>query len=270
MDRVYRLETFGRVGFAAHGIVYLLVGWFAVRSALGIGSPTDTKGALHSLVGGPFGWALLGAMALGLLCYGLFRLTESVLDLDGKGDDAKGLVSRTGRIVSAVIHIGLAIYAAALAIGLTMSGGGTKGWTAWLMKQPYGPSLVIAVGVIVLGVALFQAKKAWTASFMDNLDISGDKRPMAEVVGRAGHAARAVVFAMVSVFLISSGWNADPSQAGGLAQALQELRDQPQGPWMLGVVAVGLVMFGLSCLVEAAYRRITDQDVIARLKEQAA
>ena len=270
MDRVYRLETFGRVGFAAHGIVYLLVGWFAIRSALGLGSPTDTKGALHSLVGGPFGWAMLGAMALGLLSYALFRLVEAVLDLNDNGDDFRGLVARFGRIVSSVIHIGLAIYAGALAIGLTMSGGGTKGWTAWLMQQPYGPWAVMAAGVVVLGVALFQAKAAWTAHFMDNLAISGDKRRTAEVVGRAGRAARAFAFALVAVFLISAGWTVDASQAGGLAQALRELQKQPYGPWLLGVVAVGFVLFGLSSFVEAAYRRITDENVIDRLRAQAS
>ena len=269
MDRVYRLETFGRIGFAAHGVVYLLVGWFAIRSALGLGSPTDTKGALQSLVGGPFGWAMLGAMGLGLLSYALFRLVEAVLDLEDKGDDLKGMVARLGRIVSAVIHIGLAIYAGALAIGLTMSGGGTKGWTAWLMQQPYGPWMVMAAGGIVFGVALFQAKSAWTASFMDDLAISGDKRKTAKIFGCAGRAARAFAFTLVAVFLVSAGWNVDASQAGGLAAALKELQQQPYGPWLLGVVAVGFVLFGLSSFVEAAYRRITDENVINRLRDQA-
>lgn len=269
MDRVYRLETFGRIGFAAHGVVYLLVGWFAMRSALGVGVPTDTKGALHSLVGGPFGWAMLGAMALGLLCYGLFRMVEAVLDLNDIGNDARGLVMRSARIVSAVIHIGLAIYAAALAIGLTMSGGDMKGWTAWLMRQPYGPWMVMAVGAVVFGVALGQAKAAWTANFMDDLAISGESHGTAKTVGRAGYAARAIVLTLVAVFLVSAGWNTDPSQAGGLAEALRELQKQPSGPWLLGVVAVGLLMFGLSSFVEAAHRRITDENVIDRLRAQA-
>ena len=250
MDRVYRLETFGRIGFAAHGVVYLLVGWFAIRSALGLGVPTDTKGALHSLVGGPFGWAMLGAMALGLLFYGLFRLVEAILDLNDIGDDARGMVVRTGRIVGAVIHIGLAIYAAALAIGLTLSGGDMNGWTAWLMRQPYGPWMVMAIGAVVFGVALAQAKSAWTADFMDDLTISGETHATAEAVGRAGYAARAFVLTLVAVFLVSAGWNTDPSQAGGLAEALRELQKQPYGPWLLGIVAVGLLMFGLSSFVE--------------------
>lgn len=269
MDRVYRLETFGRIGFAAHGIVYLLVGWFAVRSAMGLGSPTDTKGALHSLVGGPFGWAMLGAMALGLLSYALFRLVEALLDLNDHGRDARGMLARLGRIVSALIHIGLAGYAAALAIGMTMSGGGMKGWTAWLMQQPYGPWMVMAAGAIVFGVAVFQAKSAWSADFMDDLSISGDKRKTAKVVGCAGRAARAFAFALVAVFLVSAGWNVDASKAGGLADALRELQQQPYGPWLLGVVAVGFVLFGLSSFVEAAYRRIADENVINRLRDQA-
>lgn len=269
MDRVYRLETFGRIGFAAHGVVYLLIGWFAGRSALGLGAPTDSKGALHSLVGGPLGWAMLGAMAVGLLCYGLFRMVEAVLDLNNIGNDARAMVARTGRIVGAGIHVGLAVYAAALAIGLTMSGGDMNGWTAWLMRQPYGPWVVIAIGAVVFGVALAQAKAAWTANFMNDLTITGDSHSAAEAVGRAGYSARAFVLSLVAMFLVSAGWNTNPSQAGGLAEALQELQKQPYGPWLLGIVAIGLLMFGLSSFIEAAYRRITDENVIERLRAQA-
>ena len=90
MERVRRVEAFSRVGYAAHGVVYFLVGWFAVRASLDLGSPTDTKGALHSLVGGPFGWAVLGAMALGLLCYAVCSFVETLFDLHEEGDRARG------------------------------------------------------------------------------------------------------------------------------------------------------------------------------------
>lgn len=257
MDRVRRLEAASRIGFAAHGVVYLLIGWFAVRAALSIGSPTDAKGALHSLVGGPFGWALLGIMALGLLCYALCGVAEALFDLHEQGGSPRGLAIRSGRFISALIHFGLAVYAAALAIGLTISGGSAKGWTAWLMAQPYGPWMVMGVGGVVLIVAVLQARIAWTASFMEQLVISGDMRRLAETIGRTGYVARATVLALTCVFLVSAGWNVDSSQAGGLADALRQLQQQPYGPWMLGVVAIGLLMFGVSSFVEAAYRRLT-------------
>ncbi|MDF1794408.1 MAG: DUF1206 domain-containing protein [Thalassobaculaceae bacterium] len=257
MDRVRRLEAFSRIGFAAHGAVYLLVGWFAVRAALSIGSPTDARGALDSLVGGPFGWALLGVMALGLLCYALCGVAEAVFDLHEQGDTARGLAVRSGRIISALIHLALAVYAGALAVGLTLSGGSAKGWTAWLMSQPYGPWLVMAVGVGVFVVAMLQVRIAWTATFMEQLVISGDMRWLAEAIGRTGYLARATVLTLTCIFLLSAGWNVDSSQAGGLADALRQLQRQPYGPWMLGVVSVGLVMFGVSSFVEAAYRRLT-------------
>ncbi|MFX4223817.1 MAG: DUF1206 domain-containing protein [Thalassobaculum sp.] len=259
MDRVRRVEAFSRVGYAAHGVVYFLVGWFAVRASLDLGSPTDTKGALHSLVGGPFGWAALGGMALGLLCYAVCSFVEALFDLHEEGDRARGLASRSGRLISAAIHFGLAAYAAALAVGLTLSGGSAKGWTAWLLSQPYGPWLVMGVGTVVLAIALVQARIAWTAGFMENLVIAGEMRRLAKFVGSAGYYARAAVMLLVCVFLLSAGWTVDPSQAGGLAEALTQLQRQPYGPAMLGIVAIGLVMFGVSSFVQAAYRRVTGE-----------
>ena len=44
--------------------------------------------------------------------------------------------------------------------------------------------------------------------------------------------------------------------AGGLDAALQTLRDAPAGPVLLGLVAVGLVAFGLYCGVRARFARM--------------
>lgn len=256
-DRVERVEAISRVGYAAHGVIYFLVGWFAVRASLDLGSPTDTQGALDRLVGGPFGWAMLGALALGLLCYAVCGLVEALFDLHEEGDRPRGLASRSGRLISALIHFGLAGYAAALAVGLTVSGGSAQGWTAWLMAKPYGPMMIVGVGAVVFAIAVIQARIAWTDGFMDNLVIDDDMRGFARLVGRAGYYARAVVMLLVCVFMVSAGWTADASQAGGLAEALRGLQRQPYGPAMLAVVAVGLVMFGVSSFVQAAYRRVT-------------
>ena len=47
-----------------------------------------------------------------------------------------------------------------------------------------------------------------------------------------------------------------PPEAGGTGQALRTLRDQPYGPWLLSLVAAGLILFGIFSFVEARFRRI--------------
>lgn len=271
MHRVRRLDHFGRLGFAAHGVVYLLVGWFAIRAAVGGGSPTDSKGALQSLVGGPLGTVLLLGIAAGLLCYALFRLVAAGLDLDDRGTGPQALAKRGAHVVGALLRVALAGYAISLAFGIGFggSGDGAKEWTAWLMSQPYGRWLVSAVGLIVVATGLAQLRAAWNASFMDHLDLDAWKRHWVEPAGRIGFTARAVVFGLIGAFLLTAGWFADPDQAGGLGHALRRVQQLDQGPVLLGVVAAGLAIFGVYCFVEAAYRRITRADMVDRVRDAA-
>jgi len=58
-------------------------------------------------------------------------------------------------------------------------------------------------------------------------------------IGRFGLAARCR-FLCYRLFIIQAARQSDPSEARG--EALQTLFQQPNGPWILGVVAVWLPM----------------------------
>src|ERR671910_2536507 len=69
-------ERWGRLGIAARGIVFGVVGTFLIRAALQY-DPQEVRGlggALQTLARQPLGPWLLGAVALGLVAYGLFML----------------------------------------------------------------------------------------------------------------------------------------------------------------------------------------------------
>ena len=54
-------------------------------------------------------------------------------------------------------------------------------------------------------------------------------------------------------FLIQSAILVDPKQAVGLDGALWELTRQPQGPLLLGAVAIGLMFFGVYSILSARW-----------------
>lgn len=267
LDRLGEIEGLARLGYAARGVVYLIVGWFAVMAAYGSGRPTDTKGALVELFRGPFGSVLLALTALGLAGYALWRVIQAVLDADHHGRSAKGLAVRTGFFVAGLVHAGLAAFAIGLLSGRGSGGGSgessARDWTAWLLSQPMGRVLVAGVGGIIIGVAIAQFVKAYKASFRRWLDADEAKMRVIEPVGRLGFAAKGVVFALVGGFFMLAAWRSDSSEAGGLVKALQVLQDQPYGPWVLGIVAAGLFAFGAFSVVQAVYRRI-DADAAER------
>jgi hypothetical protein len=237
----------------------MIVGSFAVLAAFGGGQTTDTKGALQSLMGGPWGVALLCLVALGLLAFAAWRAVQAIADADGHGRDGKALVIRGGLLVSAVTHLLLAIFAVSLIFGGgggSSGDGGTQGWIAKLMEQPFGQWLVGVVGVAVVGGGIAQIIKGWTAKFDKRFKHGYDKFGWVRPLCRFGLMARGVVFLFIGGFIGIAAWRYDPQQARGLSGALQALQGQPYGQVLLGTVALGLVAFGLYCWVEAVYRRI--------------
>jgi hypothetical protein len=255
------VEKLARFGYAVKGVVYGLIGVLAVMAAFGSGGQTSgSRGVLGTIADGPFGQVLLVLIAIGLFGYALWRFVQSFVDPDNKGTDAEGIVKRVGYFASGVIYAGLGVAAVRLLLG-SGGGGGSNAdsWTAKLMAQPFGLWLVGIVGAIVIGVGLYQLYKAYEASFFEKLktgEMSATERTWTKRTGRAGLAARGVVFGIIGFFLIQAALNANPQEARGLGGALDTLAAQPYGPYLLGLVALGLVGYGIYCGVNARYRRI--------------
>jgi hypothetical protein len=95
------IVTLGRMGFAARGIVFLMIGGFLVLAALRASSSEvhGLGGALQALEQQPYGWVLLALTALGLFAFGLFGLVQArYRHIDAPDlDDAKAAVTRVGR-----------------------------------------------------------------------------------------------------------------------------------------------------------------------------
>ena len=257
------IEGLGRLGFAAYGIVYILVGLLAAMAALGRGGDTtDTYGALSWIVEAPYGRLLLAVIAVGLVGYALWRFIQATLDTEGHGGEAKGMLVRAGYVFRGAVYAGLALSAARLAMGSGTSGssdGQMQDWTARLLAQPWGAGLLGLVGIGFIGVGLYQLYRAATADFCDDLrldELNADQRQWVERLGRLGYGARGVVFGIIGGFLLAAARSTQPEEARGLAGALAMLAEQPYGPWLLGIVAVGLIAYGMYKLAEARYRRM--------------
>jgi hypothetical protein len=256
------VEKLARLGYAAKGVVYLIIGGIAARAAFGSGERVQgSQGALRTILEQPFGKFLLALVALGLAGYALWRFVQAGLDPEHGGrTDGGGAAKRVGYAISGAIHTGLALAAARMVMGRGGGGGDrTADWTATLMRQPAGRWLVAAVGLGIAGYGAYALYRAYAVKLDKRLDLSRMSpaaRTWAVRSGRAGIAARGVVFAMMGFFLLRAALRSNPGEARGLDGALRALQQQSYGPWLLGLVALGLVGYGIYQLVEARYRRI--------------
>ncbi len=252
-----------RLGYAARGLVYLIVGGLAAMAAFGYGGETTgSKGALQSVAEEPFGKALLSLVALGLIGYSLWRFVHSYWDTDGHGRDRKGLAIRIGLMVSAVTHVALAIWAATLVLGSVRGDGegGTSKWVAWLLDLPAGWLWVSLIGLAIIGAGAAQFIKGYRYNFERYLNIDYRRWPWAQTVCRGGLMVRGGVFAILGSFFLLAAWRGNSSDATGMGGVLQWIGEQPWGWALLGVTALGLIAFGLYSILQAVYRRIDTPD----------
>jgi len=257
------LEKIGRIGHAAKSVIYLAVGLLSANAALGGGKARDSRDVLRTIVEQPFGKILLMVLLGGIVCYVLWRAIRVIAPTGERG--AKAWLVRVGALISAAVYTGLGIAAYHVLRGSGSTGGGgdssARGWTAQLMSAPGGKWLVVAAGIAFGAYAFSQWRRAWTRSFERKLalgSLSADTRQTVTRISAAGIAARGVAFCLAGIFLVAAGLQADPSKARGLSGSLNSLRDQPYGPWLLTIVALGLAGYGVYCALKARFGRIRE------------
>ncbi len=258
MERLLRLEPFARAGFAARGIVYLALGYFALITTHGTAAAT----VLERLRSAPAGGALMIALALGLFGYGLFRIIGGVLDLDDEGRSAYGIVTRLGLIISGIAHWVLCGVAIAIALtGHVEVGQQEEQAASAAAGYPGGTTLVAAVGLIIIVSGVGQWLIGLRGGYMKFLNARQPR--FSRAIGLVGYGARGSVFVVIGwqVLSLAIGWR--DWQQLGFDSALDVIARRE---WVFPFVAVGLGLFGLFSLMAALYLRIRDEDVDRRAK----
>jgi hypothetical protein len=253
------VKWLARFGMFCSGILWILVGVLAVRVAVGAGGKTtDRTGALYEIGKQSWGTALLIAIAVGLAGYALWRFTAAALGRKIETNEEISVWKRLWYLARGIFYAFLCYTTVAIIFG-SHSGSSEKEHVEKVFDLPAGRWLVGAIGLGVLAWGLGSAWRAISRNFKDDLHterMSETTKRWTTRAGVVGYSARALVFLLIGTFVIRAAWDYDSDKAVGLDGALQKLAHQTFGPLLLGIVAAGLVAYGLFYLVKAAYREV--------------
>lgn len=257
--RSREFEWLSRAGFVARALVYGIIGVLALKLAVGHGGKlANQQGALHTVAHQPYGKLLLTLVAVGLGGYSLWRFVRAGIGHGPEGSDTA--FERVAAFASGIAYGAICALAVEILLG---AGGGSevnpKKTTAGVFGWPGGTWIVGLAGGVMIAVALYQGYRGLTKKFLDDSKVEEMGPTVKKWIGRLGligHVARMVVFGLIGIFLVKAAIDYNPNKAVGLDGALAKLAHNSYGPLLLGIVATGLIAFGLYSLSDARYRRI--------------
>ncbi len=242
------IEWGARLGYAANGVIHLLLAFLTADIALGgSGKQASASGALSTLAKEPVGQALLWVIAVGFILLALWQLTELITRPE-KFDKAKA----GGK---AVLYGALAWTTFTFAAGgRSSSNSQSKDFTATVMDAPAGQLFVGLVGVAILGIAGYHVYKGWRDKFLEDLQEHPGR--WAVVAAKVGYIAKGIALAAVGVLFITAAIEHRAGKATGLDGGLRSLRDLPAGTIILLGIALGLAAYGVYSFARARYARV--------------
>ncbi|MGJ6979183.1 DUF1206 domain-containing protein [Aestuariimicrobium soli] len=242
------VEAGARAGYVASGIVHLLIAWIAAQLAVGGRSENaDQSGAFRALAGNPLGVVLMVAMVVGLALLAVWQLTEAV-----RASEWKDRVKPLGKCVA---YLALASPAVTLLVSHRAdSGGQTEQTTRTVLSAPGGQVLVVAAGLVVVGVGAYHVYKGATRKFLDDLVTHPGRA--AQVLGTVGYIAKGVALLVAGGLLAWAGISGDTDQARGLDGAFKAVLSVSFGRVLVVVMAVGFVCFAAYCVLRARHAKV--------------
>ena len=254
------LEYLARAGFVCYGIIHVLFAWVAFDLAFGNSAHEgDQTGAMQKLASQPLGKALLIVVVIGMVALALWQGLEAAIGESGQRT-TRAKAERVINGIRAIVYLWLAWTGFKVLQGAGSSQSkSSKSATAHLMNSTGGRFLVGLLGLVVIGIGVGLLWYGLKRKFEEHLNI-GQMRPevykTVRRLGMAGYSAKGTAYGIVGLLLIVAAVTYDANKATGLDGALKALANQPFGSFLLVLVAVGILAFGVYCFFQARFRQV--------------
>jgi hypothetical protein len=263
-----------RGGLVANGVVNIIIGAIAVSVAAGVNARADQSGALTAVAETPGGFLVLWVAAVSLFGLAFWQLTDAAWVTAPR--QSTRLMRRATDVGKALGFAGIGVATLFFALGggrgraaggTGAGGAGTGGGaretedahrlSVWLLETPGGAVLLVAVALVVASIATAHLIRGVSRHFSEELTpLTGATRIIVFTLGAFGHLAKAAGLFVVAALLLAAVVFDEPAQVTGLDGALKYLATLPLGTWLLAIVAIGFIAYGLYLFARARYMRL--------------
>lgn len=253
-------DVMARLGFAARGVIYSLVGGDALLAAFrSHHAPHGFGGLVHELLQQPAGEFVVGGMAVGLACFSGWLAIRGLRAARHAGGIVKRWLFGIAMVADGVFYAGFVAAVAGQALGVQSGGDRVVHlWTAWLFERSFGRGVtgIVGVGIVLGGVGI--VIWAWTTDVEHAVALAPRNKRITETVSRYGLTGRGIALVLIGGYAIAAAIDADPSKAHGLGGVLQDIRRTAYGNVLLLIFASAFFASAFFDFLEALYRRNRD------------
>lgn len=254
-----KIVKIARTGFVAKASVYAIAGILTLLAAFDLGGEkADQSQVLEFLSEQPFGNALLLLMGLGLACYAVWRFTQAFSDPEGIGSDKKGKFRRTAFFISGCSYLGLGYLAIVELLGSSGNSGDSASDSPFLLTTT-GLVLLGVLGLVFAGRGIYQFVRIYRSNFTKKFKLDSlqdeKRRKLIHNTAVMGMISRGSLFLIIGYFTIHAAISANPSEMKNTSEAFSFIESKDYGSWLLGLVAAGLLGYGIYMFMMARYRK---------------
>ncbi len=245
-----------RAGYAANGILHLLIGGLVIAVGLGAQEDSDQTGAFRALAAAPLGAAALWALAIGLVALGGWHLLQAF------APRRLSVWRRLARILAelpqGLVFLAIGLVSASVALGARpRAEQAAEDLSQGVLTWPIGGAILGAVGLAVAGVGIGFVWMGLRRSFHSKVRTPDGPRGFAlTTLGVVGFVAKGIALIVVGVLLVTAAIRVEPDTAGGLDGAVAAVVALPLGPFLACLVGLGFLAYGVFTVFRARYARL--------------
>ena len=250
------LTAMARIGFGARGLVYLLVGSFAVAAAFNLGNqPHGIIDVVQAITDNRLRLVLEAVVGIGLACLSAYFAIVGLWRC-ARARGGKHWLFAAGMLGDALIYAAVVLSILGILVGWHGDGEQqTQAWTAWALTQPFGRVLVGTAALLILACGVGVVIWVMASDIDDDVDLPQDKKRVISPIGRCGLAGRGVAVLIVGIYWMSAALHGNPSQAHELGGTLQAVQQHPRGWLLLLTLGIAFTLSAVFDFVEALYHR---------------